>query len=122
MPILTAVKTKFDLDQLEREDREGAFLTERTIHIATNIETIPVLDKHDSESSVPGLLIGRVSVDPKIGICPTTGVKLHLLDLTSQQRQQVRETLLDMAETMREEYAMKLQARKLAKAKKRKQR
>ncbi|GAX09315.1 hypothetical protein FisN_32Hh011 [Fistulifera solaris] len=57
------------------------------------------------------LTIGRVQIDATTGKCPATGVTLRLMALTPSQRQQVHDTLLEMAGTQHEEYGAKLQAR-----------
>jgi hypothetical protein len=57
------------------------------------------------------LVVGRVQIDATTGKCPATGVTLRLMALTPPQRQQVHDTLLEMAGTQHEEYGAKLQAR-----------
>jgi hypothetical protein len=57
------------------------------------------------------LMIGRVQIDATTGKCAATGVTLRLMALTPSQRQQVHDTLLEMAGAQHEEYGAKLQAR-----------
>lgn len=61
-------------------------------------ETIP------EYSRVGNINFGRVTINASTGICEATGVKLRMLTLDEQQREHVRQTLLDMAYSLQEEY------------------
>ena len=89
------------------------------------------LDSHESSTTSPEdalqtvvvyddtLILGRVLIDATTGQCPATGVTLRLMALTPLQRQQVHDTLLEMAGAQHEEYGAKLRARGKAKDEKR---
>lgn len=63
----------------------------------------------DSELTNSGnFIVGRVSVDPLTGKCPATGSHLRLIALTTEQRQHVHDTLLDMAAAQQREYVGRL--------------
>lgn len=58
-----------------------------------------------------GVLTGKVTVDKATGVCPATQTKLRLFMLTHEQREQVHDTLLDMAAVQHEEYGERRRAK-----------
>jgi hypothetical protein len=65
----------------------------------------------EGEDEGGNVLIGRVPIDEATVMCPATHAKLRLFSLTTSQREEMRETLLDMAKTRHEEYSEKLKSR-----------
>ena len=62
-------------------------------------------------SSTVTSIMGRVTIDPSTCQCPATNVKLQLFSLTTEQRQMVKKTLLEMASSQHEEFASKMRER-----------
>ena len=57
------------------------------------------------------LVLSRVNVNATTAMCPRTGAKLQLFQLTEGQRVDVHETLLEMARLQYEEFRVKLMAK-----------
>ncbi|KAL7569176.1 hypothetical protein ACA910_017002 [Epithemia clementina (nom. ined.)] len=63
-------------------------------------------------SSIGGFHFGRAEVNETTGVCTATGVKLRSLTLDDQQRMHVRETLLNMAYSLQEDYISMVKQKK----------
>ena len=57
------------------------------------------------------VVLSRVTVDSKTALCPRTGAKLQLFQLTEGHREHVHDTLLEMARLQYEEFKVKLTAK-----------
>ena len=57
------------------------------------------------------VIVSRVMVDAKTALCPRTGAKLQLFQLTERHRLHVHDTLLEMARLQYEEFKVKLTAK-----------
>ena len=50
------------------------------------------------------LIVSRVSVDPKTGLCPRSGTKLRLVKLNYNQKKQLKNGLMHLAQATYNEY------------------
>jgi hypothetical protein len=62
------------------------------------------------------VFVGRVSVDNDTAICPETGAQLQLFVLSDEQKNNVRNTLVEMAESQYDNYTEKLLVRRHGKS------
>lgn len=60
---------------------------------------------------VEGLQAGRVTIEAKTALCPSTGAQLRQLTLDQQSRQHVHDSLLTMAATQQKDYGARYQNR-----------
>ena len=76
----------------------------------TELTQLPAASEVTSQST-PSTVLGRVTVDHSTCICPATKAKLQLFSLTKDQRESVRDTLLEMASAQHQEFATKMKSR-----------
>jgi pentatricopeptide repeat protein len=57
------------------------------------------------------IFVDHVHVNTTTAVCCETGVKLRLISLTNEQREQVHDTLLEMAASQHEEFGLKLKGK-----------
>lgn len=74
-------------------------------------ETSPSLPLLDGPAKDDDLVVGRVLVNARTGICPQTGAKQRLFQLEKDQRQHVYDTLFKMTREQYEEFSIKLKAK-----------
>lgn len=75
-------------------------------HTSSNLKPLhflePIKPCNDS-SSCDELVISRVMLDEKNGLCPRTGAQLRLIDLDAEQKKQLQDGLVYLAGTAYEE-------------------
>ena len=69
------------------------------------IDSLGGLVKNNTEANKDELIASRVAIGETTGICPRSGVKLRLIKLEKDQRQQLHQSLLQLATTRFEEYS-----------------
>jgi hypothetical protein len=63
------------------------------------IPSLAAMPVNNTPASDKELVVSRVTIDAKTGICPRTGVKLRLIMLEKEERKQFLEKLVKLAET-----------------------
>ncbi len=71
------------------------------------IDTLGGLVINNSKAKSDDLIASRVSIDETTGMCPRVGVKLQLIKLQRDERQQLHQSLLQLSATRFEEFNAK---------------